>query len=184
MILSYLPPCTWDSSLVTAFSRIKDKIARAERLDLPTRSCARGGARGGPSRAAAEAAEALKQAAAARSKREIDARRVKLTMVRSKHRRHVFHTKLGSRVGAIEEACREQVALVSRDEQGADLCLYHEVRHGIRQDRSRALCRFHQIQCYDTQPSLPAEDLCPNHSRLFVCREPGPREKQSGYFFS
>lgn len=115
----------------------------------------------------AKAAE-VARLAAARSKRDLDGRRVKLTMVRSKTRRHVFHTKLGSRVFTIEDACRKHVAIVSFDEQDVELSLYHEVRDGISEDELWWCAEAFFSQCTPVAAVCLVERLFPLSCSIYV----------------
>lgn len=78
--------------------------------------------------AAAKAAEHAREAAKDRARRELAMRRATLTVIRSRAQRHIFKTKLGTMVGAIEKACRGEMDLLAPGEENASLSLHYEVR--------------------------------------------------------
>lgn len=107
---------------------MKAKIEAASSFDLPPRrgpsTCTAGA---GASAAAAAVTAAATEATAARIRRELSSKRVRLLVVRSKTQQHYFKTKLGKGVGAIVEACKAELALLSRHEEDSELCLYFQV---------------------------------------------------------
>ncbi|CAM9360143.1 unnamed protein product, partial [Laminaria digitata] len=78
------------------------------------------------SEAAAAAEAASSKAAAERSRCELSRRLVRLRVERSKTQGHFFKTKLSTEVGEVATHCRRQRALLSRDEEDAELSLYYE----------------------------------------------------------
>ncbi|CAM9834066.1 unnamed protein product, partial [Ectocarpus sp. 6 AP-2014] len=100
--------------------RMKQKLADATNIDMaPTvmgRLRASGVATGSP---------VVSAETAARREREQNQKGVKLMVKRSKQQQHLFHTKLGTLVSVVEEKCREDPDLVSREEEDdAEVALF------------------------------------------------------------
>ena len=105
------------------------KMAAASAVDLPGRTSGSMQERlAAMSEATEAAAAATKAAAARRIRNELSRKHVRLRVERSKTQRHVFHTKLSTGIVNIANGCRRERALLSRDEEDADLSLYYEVR--------------------------------------------------------
>lgn len=68
---------------------------------------------------------------AARRERGLDKKRIKFTVQRSKRQRHVINASWGKWIHEVEDFCRGELSLVSRDEEEeAEIALYYKVRRG------------------------------------------------------
>lgn len=110
---------------------MQKKLADATKIDPGVvLSRTRGGAasRGAAAASAAEALDPLLAETAARRERGLDKKRVRLTVERSKRQKHVFNTDWGKGVHEVEESCRGELSLVSRDEEEeAEIALFYKV---------------------------------------------------------
>ena len=79
---------------------------------------------------------------AERRERGLNRKRIKFTVQRNKRQRHVFRVDWGREIHAVEEACRGEPSLVSRDEEEeAEIALYYKVRRGtVRGTACRVVC--------------------------------------------
>lgn len=94
--------------------------------------------------AAGSAYSTVSAQTAARRAREKDAKAVKLTVTRGKRHQHAFNTTLGKRVQLIEDGCREQPNLLSRDEmddEDVEIALSYKVRAALFS------CAFLVVSC-------------------------------------
>ncbi|CAB1117070.1 unnamed protein product [Ectocarpus sp. CCAP 1310/34] len=101
-------------------ARMKQKLADATNIDMASTVIGRqrppGVATGSP---------VVSAETAARREREQNQKGVKLMVKRSKQQQHLFHTKLGTLVSVVEDKCREDPDLVSREEEeDAEVALF------------------------------------------------------------
>eukprot|EP00903_Cladosiphon_okamuranus_P019497 g17930.t1 len=109
--------------------RMQKKLADATKIVDPGGSRTRSGsaAQGAAAASASETLAAMKAETAARREQGLDKQRVKFTVQRNKRQRHVFHTSWGKGVDYVEDACRSELDLVSRDEEEeAEIALFYK----------------------------------------------------------
>ncbi|CAN0412540.1 unnamed protein product [Ectocarpus fasciculatus] len=101
---------------------MKQKLADATNIDMAPTVMGRLRASGIPTGPQVVSAET-----AARREREQNQKGVKLMVKRTKQQQHVFHTRLGTKVSVVEEKCREDPDLVSREEEeDAEVALFYK----------------------------------------------------------